>query len=167
MPMFPGGDPTVALAPATFAPVLGSPAAAKAELTIYNSLSEALSAQRHWFLHIVNLHLYFCKNTSGDSVISCSVVSDSLRPHGLEPTRFLCPWGSPGKNTEVGWHFFLQGIFPTQGSNPHLLRRQEDSLPLSHHLLSGVCRICKVCLQISKQKVVNSIKKKKIILKYL
>ena len=151
----------MALAPATFAPVLGIPAAAKAELTIYNFLPEALSAQRHWFLHIVNPHLYFCKNTSGDSVISCSVVSDSLRPHGLEPTRFLCPWGSPGKNTEVGWHFFLQGIFPTQGSNPHLLRRQEDSLPLSHHLLSGVCRICKVCLQISKQKVVNSILKKK------
>ena len=56
--MFPGGDPTVALAPATFAPVLGSPAAAKAELTIYNFLPEALSAQRHWFLRIVNLHLW-------------------------------------------------------------------------------------------------------------
>ena len=68
MPMFPGSDPTVALAPATFAPVLGSPAAAKAELTIYNFLPEALSAQRHRFLCIVNLHLYFWKNTSGDSV---------------------------------------------------------------------------------------------------
>ena len=148
MPMFPGGDPTVALAPATFAPVLGSPAAAKAELTIYNFLPEALSAQRHWFLRIVNLHLYCYKNTSGDSVISCSVAFDSLPCHGLEPTRFLCPWGSPG-NTEVGCHFFLQGIFPTQGSNLHLLCRQEDYLPLSHHPLSGVCRICKVCLQIS------------------
>ena len=32
-----------------------------------------------------------------------------------------CPWDSPGKNTGVGSYFFLQGIFPTQGSNPGLL----------------------------------------------
>ena len=36
-----------------------------------------------------------------------SVVSDSVRPHGLQPTRFLCPWDSPGKNTGVGCHFLL------------------------------------------------------------
>ena len=42
---------------------------------------------------------------------------------------------NPGKNTEVGWHFLYQGIFPTQGSNPcflHLLHWQADFLPLSH-----------------------------------
>ena len=33
----------------------------------------------------------------------------------------LCPWDSPGKNTEVGWHFLLQRIFPTQELNPGLL----------------------------------------------
>ena len=32
----------------------------------------------------------------------------------------LCPWDYPGKNTGVGCHFLLQGIFPTQGLNPHL-----------------------------------------------
>ena len=37
------------------------------------------------------------------------------------PTRLLCPCDFPGKNTEVGCHFLLQGIFPPQGSNPHLL----------------------------------------------
>ena len=47
----------------------------------------------------------------------CSVVSDSLLPHGLEPTRLLCLWYFPGMNTEVGCHFFLQGIFLVQGSN--------------------------------------------------
>ena len=52
----------------------------------------------------------------------CSVVSDSLRPHGLYPTRLLCPWDSPGKNTGVGCHFLLQGIFLTQGSNSRVLR---------------------------------------------
>ena len=47
----------------------------------------------------------------------------------------LCSWNSPGKNPEVGCHFLLQGIFPTQGLNPHLLcllHWQVDSLPLSH-----------------------------------
>ena len=44
----------------------------------------------------------------------------------------LCPWDSPGKNTGVGCHFLLQRIFPTQGSNPCLLRWQVDSLPLCH-----------------------------------
>ena len=47
-----------------------------------------------------------------------SVASDSVRPHGLWPPRLLCPLDSPGKNTGVGHHFLLQGIFPTQGSNP-------------------------------------------------
>ena len=37
-----------------------------------------------------------------------SVVSDSVRPHGLQPSRLLCPWDSPGKNTGVGCHFLLQ-----------------------------------------------------------
>ena len=37
-----------------------------------------------------------------------SVVSDSVRPHGLQPTRLFHPWDSPGKNTGVGCHFLLQ-----------------------------------------------------------
>ena len=49
-----------------------------------------------------------------------SVMSNSLRPLGLQPTTFLCPWDTPGKNTGVGYHAFFQGIFPTQGSNPNL-----------------------------------------------
>ena len=49
-----------------------------------------------------------------------SVVSDSLQAHGLYPTRLLCPWDSPGKNTGMGCHALLQGIFLNQGSNPHL-----------------------------------------------
>ena len=44
----------------------------------------------------------------------------------------LCPWDSPGKHTEVGCHFLLQGIFPTQGWNSCLLHWQADSLSLSH-----------------------------------
>ena len=47
-------------------------------------------------------------------------MSNSLWPHGLQPTRLLCPWNSPGKNTGVGSHPLLRGIFPTQGSKPGL-----------------------------------------------
>ena len=44
-------------------------------------------------------------------------------------TPCLRPWDSPGKNTGVGCHFLLQGIFLTQGSNPGLPRcRQTDQL---------------------------------------
>ena len=44
----------------------------------------------------------------------------TLRPHGLEPTRLPHPWNFLGKSTGVGCRFLLQGIFPTQGSNPGL-----------------------------------------------
>ena len=56
-------------------------------------------------------------------MLSCSVLSDSLRPHGQYPARLLCPWDFPGKNTGVGSDFLLQGIFLTQGSNPGLCRQ--------------------------------------------
>ena len=41
--------------------------------------------------------------------VLCSAVSDSLWPHGLQPTRLLCPWDSPGKNPGVGCHFLFWG----------------------------------------------------------
>ena len=40
-----------------------------------------------------------------------------LWSHGLQPTRFLCPWDFPSKNAGVGCHVLLQETFPTQGSN--------------------------------------------------
>ena len=51
------------------------------------------------------------------------------------PSRPLCPWDSPGKNSGVGCHALLQD-FPTQGPNPHLLRLlhwQAGCLPLALH----------------------------------
>ena len=89
-------------------------------------------------------------------VLSCSVLSDSLWPSGLQPTRLLCPWDFPGKNTGVGCFFLLHGIFPAQGSNtrhlisctgqqilyhcttwkactPHLILPFESSLSFSPH----------------------------------
>ena len=51
---------------------------------------------------------------------------------GAQWAGLLCPWDSPGKNTPVGCHFLLQGIFPTWGSKSSLLHLQVDSVPLSH-----------------------------------
>ena len=53
-------------------------------------------------------------------MLSHSVMSDSLRPPGLQLTSLLCPRNFPCKNTEVDCHFQLQGIFLTQGLNLHL-----------------------------------------------
>ena len=55
------------------------------------------------------------------SSVSHSVVSNSLQPHGLWPTRLLCPWGSLGKNIGVDCHSLLQRLFRTQGLNSGLL----------------------------------------------
>ena len=53
------------------------------------------------------------------SYIVC--VPDSLWPCALQPSRLLCPQDSPGKNTAVGCHALLSGIFPTQRLNSCLL----------------------------------------------
>ena len=65
-------------------------------------------------------------------VFSLSVMSDSWPPHGMWPSRLLCPWHSPGKNTGMGCHFLLQGIFPTQGLNLCLLHCRWIFYCLSH-----------------------------------
>ena len=79
-------------------------------------------------------------------VFLCSQSCLTLWPHGLQPTRLLCPWDSPGKNIGVSCHALLHGIFPTQGSNPRLLCllhcrqilycwsiREDNSLPTGIH----------------------------------
>ena len=62
----------------------------------------------------------------------CSVTKSCLTlwSDGLQPSRLLCPWDFPGKNTGVGCHFLLQGIILIQGSNPCLLQ-----LPLGKQIL--------------------------------
>ena len=70
------------------------------------------------------------------AALSRSVMYDSLHPFRIQPTRLLCPWDSPGKNTGVGCHALLQGIYPTQGSNPGLLHCSRILYRQSHQ---GVC----------------------------
>ena len=71
-------------------------------------------------------------NAKECSSVSPSVVSDSFWPHGLQPTRLFCPWDFPGKDTGVGCHFLLQGIFPTQELNPGLLHCRQIPYQLSY-----------------------------------
>ena len=64
--------------------------------------------------HIINYKLCF-------ALYECSIMSDSLWPHGRWPARFLCPWNSPGKNTGESCHFLLQRILLTHRLNLHFL----------------------------------------------
>ena len=65
---------------------------------------------------IIYIWLYLCvcdrEREKECESVSCSFMSDSLQPH-----RLLCLWDSPSKNTGVGNHSPLQGVFPTQGLN--------------------------------------------------
>ena len=75
---------------------------------------------------------YIYKNTQTCIVLSCVQLFETA---WTVAPRLLCPWDFSGKNTGVGCHFLLQGIFPTQGWNLcllQLLHWQVDSLPLSH-----------------------------------
>ena len=65
--------------------------------------------QNYWELNI-HMYIHAC-------LLSCSVVSENLWPHGLQPARLLCTLGILGKNTGMSRYSLLQGIFPIQGSN--------------------------------------------------
>ena len=78
----------------------------------------------------------------GHNMLSCSVMSDSATPvtaahqallsMGFPRQEVFYPWDFPGKNTWVGCHFLLQGIFPAQGLNSRLLHYKWILYPLSH-----------------------------------
>ena len=81
----------------------------------------------HTHIHINTLYIYYDSES-----VSCSVVPGSVQTHKLWLARLLCPWDSPGKNTRVGRHSLLHGIFPTQGSNMGLLHCRQILYCLSH-----------------------------------
>ena len=69
-------------------------------------LSLAFSRQEHWS----GLPFPSAVHDSEKWKWSCSVVSDSQRPHGLQPTMLLHPWDFPGKSSGVGCHWLLRII---------------------------------------------------------
>ena len=64
-----------------------------------------------------------------------------FRHRGLEPAGLLCPWNSPGKNSGVGCHFLLQGIFLTQELNSGLLHGRQILYQLSSEGSPLYCRV--------------------------
>ena len=89
----------------------------------------------------------------------CLVVQScpTLRHHGLQPTRLLCPWDSPGKNTGVGCHAFLQGIFPTQGSNPGLPHCRQILYHLSHQGSSRILSLKEKRMKIGQKNIFEEV----------
>ena len=71
-------------------------------------------------------------NSAVFSMHACWVESDSVTLD-CSPQGSSCPWNSPGKNTGMDCHVLLEGIFPTQGSNPGLLHWQAGFIPLAPH----------------------------------
>ena len=64
-------------------------------------------------------HMCFLRKLlAAKSLQSCPTLCNLM--DSMQSARLFCSWDSPGKNIGVGYHALLQGIFPTQGSNPHL-----------------------------------------------
>ena len=70
---------------------------------------------------------------------SCLTLCDPM-DYTAQPTRLLGSWDSPGKNTRVGCHSLLQGIFLTQGLNLGLLHCRQILYRMNHQ---GSPRMCK------------------------
>ena len=88
-------------------------------------LSMEFSRQEYWRDSHSLLQMIFLLIYKSESEVA-------LRPHGLYPTRLLCPWDFPGNSTGVDCHFLLQGIFPNQGLNPGLPHCRPTLYHLSH-----------------------------------
>ena len=84
-----------------------------------------LFLQFYW--DVIDVHYCISLRHESESE-SGSVVSDSLRLHELSS-----PWNSPGQNTGVASRSLLQGIFPTQGSNPGVPLCRRILYQLSHN----------------------------------
>ena len=111
---------------------------------LFNMALLGLKKKSECIRHNLYIDRYRKRVVKSESV-SCSVMSDSLQPHGLQPARLLCPWNSPGKNTGVGCHPLLQGIFLTQGSNPGLPQCRQILYRLSY---LGSPRKSKSCIML-------------------
>ena len=90
-------------------------------LTRQTFIGKVISLLFHMLSMLV---ITFLSRSESEVAQSCLTLCDPVDygpPGSSWPTRLLSPWDFPSKNTGVGCHFLLQGIFPTQGSNPVLL----------------------------------------------
>ena len=85
-------------------------------------------------IYIICLKICECIHNQSEVAQSCPTLCDPMDCSlpGYRLPGYGGPWGFPGKNTGVGCHFLLQGIFPTQGSNPGLLHCRQILYRLSY-----------------------------------
>ena len=76
-----------------------------------------------------NLKYIYEKKVKMLVALLCLTLSDSM---DLQPSRLLCPWNSPGKDTGVSSHSLLQKILLSQGLNPGLPHCRQVLYHLSH-----------------------------------
>ena len=102
-------------------------------------MTEQLNCTEHTNMHIysyVQIYKYIQILRIGMYYIQYMCVSHSAMPalhdpRDCSPPDVSCPWDSPAKNTEMGGHFLLQGIFPTQGTDSSLLHCRQILYHLS------------------------------------
>ena len=73
--------------------------------------------------------MLLCNQPLAAAVLSCSVLSDSLQPHGLQSTRLLCPWGFSSQQYWSGLPCPPPGDLPNPGIKPRSRALQAYSLP--------------------------------------
>ena len=85
----------------------------------------------YWSIVALQCCVSFCYAANWSSYVpACSIVSDSF--HGLQPTRLLCPWDFPGRNTGGGCHFLLQNQLYVYIYPPPLLGFLPTEVPTEH-----------------------------------
>ena len=98
--------------------------------SICNKATEMSLSNRNIYCAMKNIGYFHTSSLHACSVtLSCQTLCNPI--HCLD-ARLLCPWNSLGKDTEVGCHSYLQGIFLIRGSNPNLLHCRSILYHLSH-----------------------------------
>ena len=112
---------------------------AKRPTTTKTILKNKQKPQQSWKTHTFRFQNFLHNYSNQNSMVLVwkwkwkSVMSNSLRPHGL-----YSPRNSPGQNTGVGSLSLLQGVSPTQGSDPGLLHCRRTLYQLSHQGSPGL-----------------------------
>ena len=89
-------------------------------LSNFNLISQPVQYKHHWHLQKPDWQPASAPANQQASAAAAaavaSVVSNAVQPHWRQPTRLLCSWDSPGKNTGVGWNFLFQCMKVKSGS---------------------------------------------------